>query len=122
MSASIAEAMATASKAGLSLQKVFDVISAGGVNSGIFQMMVGKALQGDLTGLKFAIANGQKDLRYYTHLTEMLPTSSFIAEAAHQTFVQASNLGLGDQFIASLLLAQEKVSNVAIVPRQPTNP
>jgi hypothetical protein len=52
----------------------------------------------------------------------MLPTSSFIAEAAHQTFVQASNLGLGDQFIASLLLAQEKVSNVTIVPSQAEKP
>ena len=31
---------------------------AGGVNSGIFQMMVGQMLQGDLAGLKFAIANG----------------------------------------------------------------
>jgi len=115
--AAIAEAMATAAKAGLSLQKVFDVISAGGVNSGIFQMMVGKALQGDLTGLKFAIGNAQKDLRYYTHLTEMLPTSSFIAEAAHQSFVQAANLGFGDRFIASLLEVQEQLSNVKFVPR-----
>jgi 3-hydroxyisobutyrate dehydrogenase-like beta-hydroxyacid dehydrogenase len=115
--AAIAEAMATAAKAGLSLQKVFDVISAGGVNSGIFQMMVGKALQGDLGGLKFAIGNAQKDLRYYTHLTEMLPTSSFIAEAAHQSFVQAANLGFGDRFIASLLEVQEQLSNVKFVPR-----
>jgi 3-hydroxyisobutyrate dehydrogenase-like beta-hydroxyacid dehydrogenase len=115
--AAIAEAMATAAKAGLSLQKVFDVISAGGVNSGIFQMMVGRALQGDLAGLKFAIGNAQKDLRYYTHLTEMLPTSSFIAEAAHQSFVQAANLGFGDRFIASLLEVQEHLSNVKFVPR-----
>ncbi|HEX3142184.1 MAG TPA: NAD(P)-dependent oxidoreductase [Rhizobacter sp.] len=115
--AAIAEAMATSAKAGLSLQKVFDVISAGGVNSGIFQMMVGKALQGDLTGLKFAIGNAQKDLRYYTHLTEMLPTSSFIAEAAHQSFVQAANLGFGERFIASLLEVQEQLSNVKFVPR-----
>jgi len=115
--AAIAEAMATAAKAGLSLQKVFDVISAGGVNSGIFQMMVGRMLQGDLAGLKFAIGNAQKDLRYYTHLTEMLPTSSFIAEAAHQSFVQASNLGHGDAFIASLLKVQEQLNGVQIVPR-----
>lgn len=120
--AAIAEAMATAAKSGLSLQKLFEVVSAGGVNSGIFQMMVGKALQGDLTGLKFAIANGQKDLRYYTHLTEMLPTSSFIAEAVHQSFVQAGNLGLGDQFIASLLVAQEKLNGVTIVPPQQSTP
>jgi len=114
--AAIAEAMAAAAKSGLSLQKLFDVISAGGVNSGIFQMMVGRALQGDLAGLKFAIANGQKDLRYYTHMTETLATSSFIAEAAHQSFVQASNLGFGDSYIASLLQVQEKLSNVTILP------
>jgi 3-hydroxyisobutyrate dehydrogenase-like beta-hydroxyacid dehydrogenase len=117
MAASIAEAMAAAAKAGLSLQKVFDVVSAGGVNSGIFQMMVGRMLQGDLSGLKFAIGNAQKDLRYYTHLTEALPTVSFMAEAAHQTFVQAANLGYGEKFIASLLEVQEKVSDVKIVPR-----
>jgi 3-hydroxyisobutyrate dehydrogenase-like beta-hydroxyacid dehydrogenase len=115
--AAIAEAMATAAKAGLSLQKVFEVISAGGVNSGIFQMMVGRMLQGDLAGLKFAIGNAQKDLRYYTHLTEMLPTTSFIAEAAHQSFVQAANLGHGEAFIASLLKVQEQINNVQIVPR-----
>jgi 3-hydroxyisobutyrate dehydrogenase-like beta-hydroxyacid dehydrogenase len=115
--AAIAEAVATAAKSGLSLQKLFDVISAGGVNSGIFQMMVGRMLQGDLGGLKFAIANAQKDLRYYTHLSETLPTTSFIAEAAHQSFVQAANLGLGERFIASLFEAQEKLNDVRIVPR-----
>jgi len=115
--AAIAEAVATAAKSGLSLQKLFDVISAGGVNSGIFQMMVGRMLQGDLGGLKFAIANAQKDLRYYTHLTETLPTTSFIAEAAHQSFVQAANLGLGERFIASLFEAQEQLNDTRIVPR-----
>ena len=60
-------------RAGWRSTKLFEVVSAGGVNSGIFQMMVGKMLQGDLAGLKFAIANAQKDLRYYTHLAESLP-------------------------------------------------
>jgi 3-hydroxyisobutyrate dehydrogenase-like beta-hydroxyacid dehydrogenase len=117
MAAAIAEAVAVAAKAGLPLAKLFEVVSAGGVNSGIFQMMVGKMLQGDLAGLKFSIANGQKDLRYYTHLAESLPIASFMAEAAHQSFVQAANLGLGDQFIASLFEAQERTGNVRIVAR-----
>ena len=115
--AAIAEAVAAAAKSGLSLQKLFDVVSVGGVNSGIFQMMLGRALQGDLTGLKFAIGNGQKDLRYFTHMTEMLPTTSFVAEAAHQSFIQAAGLGLGDKFIASLFEAQERLNDVKIVPR-----
>lgn len=117
IAAATAEAVATAAKAGLSIQKLYDVVSAGGVNSGIFQMMVGRMLQGDLTGLKFAIDNGRKDLRYYTHLSESLPSTSFIAEAAHQSFVLASNLGHGERFIASLLEVQEQINGVKIVPR-----
>lgn len=115
--AAIAEALATAAKCGLSLQKLYDVISAGGVNSGIFRMMVGPLLEGQLDGLKFAIANGQKDLRYYTHLTEMLPVASPLAEAVHQSFVLAANLGLGERFIPALAQAQEQLNGVTIVPR-----
>jgi len=117
MAASISEAVAVAAKSGLALDKLFEVVSAGGVNSGIFQMMVGKMLQGDLGGLKVAIDNGRKDLRYYTHLAESLPVPSFMGEAAHQSFVQASNLGHGDKFIASLFEAQEQTAQVRIVPR-----
>ena len=116
--ASVAEGFAVAAKAGLDLNKLYQVISAGGVNSGIFQMMAtGMLKDGDLSGLKFAIGNAQKDLRYFTHLAEMLPVSSFMGEAAHQTFVQAANAGFGDKLIASLFEAQEKINNVKIVPR-----
>ena len=116
--ASVAEAFAVAAKAGLDLNKLYQVISAGGVNSGIFQMMTtGMLKEGDLGGMKFAIGNAQKDLRYFTHLAEMLPVSSFMGEAAHQTFVQAANAGFGDKLIASLFEAQEKINNVKIVPR-----
>jgi 3-hydroxyisobutyrate dehydrogenase-like beta-hydroxyacid dehydrogenase len=116
--ASIAEAFAVAAKAGLDLNRLYDVISAGGVNCGIFQMMTTKTLkEGDVTGFKFGISNAQKDLRYYTHLAEQLPVASFMGEAAHQSFVQAVNAGFGDKLIASLFEAQEKLNDVKIVPR-----
>lgn len=116
--ASIAEAFAVAAKSGLDLNRLYDVISAGGVNCGIFQMMATKTLkEGDVTGFKFGIANAQKDLRYYTHLAEQLPVASFMGEATHQSLVQAVNLGYGDKLIASLFEAQEKINNVKIVPR-----
>lgn len=117
MAASIAEALAAAAKAGLSLQAVHEVISAGGVNSGIFRLMVGPMLEGQLDGLKFAIAGAQKDLRYFTHLAETLPVTAHLAEAAHQSFIQAVNLGLGDRYIASLFEAKETLNGVRIVPR-----
>ncbi|MBC7918598.1 MAG: NAD(P)-dependent oxidoreductase [Rhodoferax sp.] len=116
--AAIAEAFAVAAKSGLDLKRLYDVVSVGGVNCGIFQMMATKTLQeGDVTGFKFGIANAQKDLRYYAHMAEMLPVASLMGAAAHQSFIQASNAGFGDKLIASLFEAQEKINDVKIVPR-----
>lgn len=115
--AAVAEAAAAAAKAGLALPKVFQLLSAGAVNSGVLQLTLGRAIEGDLGGLKFTLANAQKDLRYYTHLTEQLATTSHLAEATHQTLVQANNLGLGDRYVASLFEAQEQLNGVRIVPR-----
>ncbi len=114
-----AEACAAAVKSGLSLRKLHEVISAGGVNSGIFQMIVGRMLEGngDLTGLKFTLANAMKDLRYYTHLAESLPVPATVGEAVHQSLVTANLLGFGDKYVASLVEAQEKLAGVKIVPR-----
>ena len=111
-----AEAVATAAKSGLSIRKLHEVVSAGAVNSGLFQMVVGKMLEGgDLTGLKFTLSNAAKDLRYYTHFTESLMLPSIIGEAVHQTLVTANALGFGDKYVASLIEAQEKVTGTRIV-------
>jgi len=116
--ACIAEAFAVAAKSGLDLKRLYDVVSVGGVNCGIFQMMTAKTLsEGALDGFKFGIGNARKDLRYYTHLAESLPVASFLGEATHQALVQAANLGYGDKLIASLFEAQEKINDVRIVPR-----
>jgi len=115
--AAIAEGFAAAAKAGVDQRKLFELMSAGAVNSGLLQGMIGGALEGDLGRLKFAIANATKDLRYYTHLTEMLPMASPVAEAVHQSFVQANAMGLGEKFTPSMLELQEKLNGVAIVRR-----
>jgi len=113
-----AEACAAAVKSGLSLKKLHEVISAGAVNSGLFQMMVGKMLEsGDLSGLKFTLVNAAKDVRYYTHFTEAMMIPSTMGEAVHQSLVTANALGFGDKYVASLIEAQEKLAGVTIVPR-----
>jgi len=117
IAASIAEAFAVAAKAGVRLDKLHEVVSQGALNSNIFQMMAGGAVQGDLTRMKFSIANAAKDLRYYTHLAESLPVASFIGEAVHQSFNQAVSLGLWDRLLASMIEAQEKVNGMQIVKR-----
>ena len=114
---STAEAFAAASKAGLSLTKLVEVISAGGVNSGVFRMIAEGASRGDFTGMKFSIGNGRKDMSYYTHMTESLGIASFLGEAVHQSLVQASALGLGSRFLPSLIEAQEQLNQFQIVAR-----
>lgn len=114
---STAEAFAAAGKAGLPLAKLVEVISAGGVSSGVFRMIAEGASRGDFTGLKFSIANGRKDLSYYTHMTESLGVASFIGEAVHQSLVQANALGFGPRFIPSLIEAQEQLNNFSFVAR-----
>lgn len=115
--AAIGEAFAVAAKAGVRLDKLFEVVSQGAVNSGIFQMMAGGAVAGDLARMKFSIQNAAKDLRYYTHLAESLPIASFLGEAVHQSFEQAVGLGLGEKMVPSMIEAQEQLNRMQIVKR-----
>jgi 3-hydroxyisobutyrate dehydrogenase-like beta-hydroxyacid dehydrogenase len=109
-----AEACAACAKSGVSIRKLHEIISAGAVNSGIFQMMVGRMLEGDMAGLKFTLVNAMKDLRYYTHFAESLPVSAIVGEAVHQSLVHANLLGFGDKYVPSLIEAQEKLAGVKI--------
>jgi 3-hydroxyisobutyrate dehydrogenase-like beta-hydroxyacid dehydrogenase len=111
-----AEACAAAAKSGLSIRKLHEVVSAGAVNSGLFQMLVGKMLDGEkLDGLKFTLVNAAKDLRYYTHFTESMMLPSIVGEAVHQSLVTANALGYGDKYVPSLIEAQQKLTGVKIV-------
>lgn len=110
-----AEAFAASVKSGVDPKQLVRVVSAGGVNSGLFQAMA-KALDGDMQGLKFQLDNARKDLRYYTHFTENMPLTSWMGEAVHQSLVQACALGLGDGMVAELVTAQERINGVKIKP------
>ena len=117
-----AEACAAAAKSGLSIRKLHQVVSAGAVNSGLFQMIVGRMLEdADLSGLKFTLSNAAKDLRYYTHFTESMMLPSIVGEAVHQSLVTANALGFGDRYVASLVEAQEKLAGVSIIARNGEN-
>ncbi|HEX4781415.1 MAG TPA: NAD-binding protein, partial [Usitatibacter sp.] len=117
IAASIAEGFAVAAKAGVRLDKLFDVVSQGAANSSIFQMVAGGAVDGDLTRMKFSIVNAAKDVRYYTHLAESLPVASYIGAAVQQSYSQAVALGFGDRLLASMIEAQEKSNNLRILER-----
>jgi len=110
----IAEALTAGAKAGLDLQAFVKVISAGGANSGIFQMVAPSVLAGAYDGLRFGLDLARKDLRYYTHMTESLNLPSPLGEAVHQAFVQASAMGFGAEYVGSLVKAQESLTGVRV--------
>jgi 3-hydroxyisobutyrate dehydrogenase-like beta-hydroxyacid dehydrogenase len=111
-----AEAFAVGARAGVDLTKLVELISAGAVNSGLFQAMA-KTLHGDLGGIKFELDNARKDLRYYTHLAESLNVPSLVGESVHQSLALASALGHGGKYVPSLVEAQEQLTGATIVRR-----
>jgi 3-hydroxyisobutyrate dehydrogenase-like beta-hydroxyacid dehydrogenase len=111
-----AEAFAVGARAGIDPKKLVELVSAGAVNSGLFQAMA-KTLDGELDGLKFELDNARKDIRYYTHLAEGLAIPTLMGEAVHQSLALASALGHGRKFVPSLVEAQEQLTGARLVPR-----
>ena len=110
-----AEAFAVGQRAGIEPKKLVEIVSAGAVNSGLFQMMA-KTLDGDLGALRFELDNARKDIRYYTHLAEGLAIPTVVGEAVHQSLVLASALGHGKKFVPSLVEAQQQLTGAKLVP------
>jgi len=101
-SAVIAEAVATAAKLGVDLRTLYQVVSSGGANSAMFQMMMPWVLEGDDSKLKGPIRIAGKDMRFYTRLAESAPATAFIAQAVNQTYHLANIRGHGERFMPTL--------------------
>jgi 3-hydroxyisobutyrate dehydrogenase-like beta-hydroxyacid dehydrogenase len=111
------ESLAACARVGISPEKFLQLVSAGGANSNMFQMVVPKALKGELDGLMFTLANAKKDIGYYQQMVAGAPLAGPMGSALHQVLVQANALGLGEKFVPSLLEAYERVNALQIVKR-----
>jgi 3-hydroxyisobutyrate dehydrogenase-like beta-hydroxyacid dehydrogenase len=101
-SAVIAEAVATAAKLGVDLRKFYDVVSSGGANSAMFQMVMPWVLEGDDSRLKGPLRIAGKDMRFYCKMAEAAPSMAFIAQAVNQTYQLANVQGHGERFMPTL--------------------
>jgi 3-hydroxyisobutyrate dehydrogenase-like beta-hydroxyacid dehydrogenase len=111
------EALAACAGVGLSQENFFQLVSAGGANSNMFQMLVPKALKGDLTGLLFTLGNAKKDIGYYQQMVAGAPLAGPMGSALHQVLVQANALGLGEKFVPSMIEAYERINGLKVVKR-----
>jgi 3-hydroxyisobutyrate dehydrogenase-like beta-hydroxyacid dehydrogenase len=113
----VAEAVTTATKVGVNLRTLFEVVSAGGADSAVFQRFMPWVL-GEDSGMVFKLKNGQKDVRYYTHLAEAVGSTAFLGEAVHQIYTLAAAQGEGESYVPALARALGKVNGVAIGPQE----
>src|SRR5438045_9128729 len=102
------EAAATAAKLGADMRKFYEVISAGGATSQMFQMVMPWVRDADDSHLKGPLRIAGKDMRFYTRLAEAAPAAAFIAQAVNQTLHLFNTRGHGDRFLPVLpeLLAE----------------
>jgi 3-hydroxyisobutyrate dehydrogenase-like beta-hydroxyacid dehydrogenase len=114
-----AEALAACAKLGVDPKKYFAMVSTGAANSGLFQMVAGKAVEGDFTGMKFGLANALKDVRYYNQMAMEAGVSGVMAPAVLNTLTNAVNLGFGtpEHLVASLVESQAKLNDVDFPPK-----
>lgn len=103
MSAMIAEAAVTARAAGVDLARLREVVSAGAVNSGMFQKIMAYAVDGDASGLQFAMANARKDVGYYAAMAAEAGLPSPFGSTAHQLYTLACATGHGEQHVPLLV-------------------
>jgi len=108
-----AEAFAACRAAGIDPQNLYDLISAGGVNSGLFQLIAGGAVEGDLERMKFAISNALKDMTYFTEFADNTSLQAAVARAIRQDFEDAVQRGYGDRMTPSMITAQYELNGLA---------
>ena len=119
----ISEALCACAANGVDLKRFADLVSAGGANSGIFQLIVPKAIEhGDCSGLNFSLANAEKDLRYYNRMVDAVPLSGILGRAVQHALIQGLNLGYADGLVGDLLHVQEKLNGVEILNQEPLEP
>lgn len=118
MAALIAEACVTATKAGVDLEKLFEVGKAGAANSSVFQRMMPWVLGHNEGGMLFQLKNSRKDVRYYTHLAEAVGVASFLGQAVHQTFVLATLQGEGENYVPAVARGLGKAQGVDVGPKK----
>jgi 3-hydroxyisobutyrate dehydrogenase-like beta-hydroxyacid dehydrogenase len=99
----ISEAAACASSAGIEPQTFYDILSKGGGGGIALERLKPFLLNSDDTGLKFSLANAQKDLTYYNSMASTSGVHALIAQAVKQTLDNAVAKGHGEALVPNLI-------------------
>ncbi len=95
----MAEAFAMADKTGVDRQKVYDVMAAGPLHSGMMDFVKAYAIDGDPEMLAFSVKNARKDIGYYAAMAENLGVESVMITGARQALGMAIADGRGETMV-----------------------
>ncbi len=100
----IAEAVTACRATGVDLKVFYDIISKGGGNSGIFQLiMPGVVERDDFDGMGFSIANAAKDLGYFGRMAKSAGFAAPMGAAVNERLEHASNQGSANELVGHLV-------------------
>lgn len=99
----LAEAAACAARGGVSAEVLVQVLAQGGGGGMALERLKPFLLEGDPSGLRFFMANAQKDLGYYTAMAADSGAARAIAEGVYDTFAQAVAQGDGQALVPELV-------------------
>ncbi len=97
LATAMSEAFAVADVAGVSREKLYNIMSSGPLHSPMMDFVKANAVDGDANKLGFSIANARKDLGYYSNMVDGLDVPSFISPATRHALTLAVAQGYGDK-------------------------
>ncbi len=97
-----AEAYTACRKGGVDLQKFRELITGGGINSGMFQRMSNYIIDGDPNAHLFSLNNCLKDIKYFSQLADDANMAAPMTGAAKSYYQMAVAQGGGDEHMPML--------------------
>ena len=98
----MSEAFAMADQAGLPREKLYEVMSAGPLKSGMMDFIKAHAVDGEIQ-LAFSVANARKDVGYYAKMADDFDMPSQMSFAAKNALGLAKAQGWGDKMVPEMV-------------------
>lgn len=99
----ISEAFAMADLAGIEREKMYDVIAAGPLRSGMMDFVKAYAVDGDPNQLEFAIKNAAKDVGYYAQMAKDAGVDSVMVKGPLSALEDACDNGQADDMVCQMV-------------------
>lgn len=99
----MSEAFAMADATGVDREKLYDVMAAGPLRSGMMDFVKGYAVDKDPSQLAFAVKNAKKDVSYYAAMAEDAGVVSLMSGGTKQSLSLGDAHGYGEKMVSEMV-------------------